>query len=181
MCPQCITNSMKLAGFGSSLTLPDRVLTFVRDHPLMDQPVRPLEHAPLVVQRGAPYHRVAVHRVRSLTGTDYDVLFLGTGEWQRQGAAGGEGTARESMSCRQGACGLHRSAAPPSPGLGGCCGCALTPVPPCSEDGHLHKAVKIGPTAAIIEDLTLFPEPRPVQNLQLHQVRGSVLTVPSVA
>ncbi|XP_059579422.1 semaphorin-4F [Alligator mississippiensis] len=111
----CITNSMKLAGFGSSLTLPDRVLTFVRDHPLMDQPVRPLEHAPLVVQRGAPYHRVAVHRVRSLTGTDYDVLFLGT------------------------------------------------------EDGHLHKAVKIGPTAAIIEDLTLFPEPRPVQNLQLHQ------------
>ncbi|XP_074848208.1 semaphorin-4F isoform X1 [Carettochelys insculpta] len=111
----CITKSMKLAGFGSSLALPDRVLTFVRDHPLMDQIVHPLEMGPVLVKMDTLYLKIAVHRVRSISGPEYDVLYLGT------------------------------------------------------EDGHLHKAVKIGQKAVIIEDLTLFPQPQPVQNLQLHQ------------
>uniref|UniRef100_A0A8C8S027 Ssemaphorin 4F n=1 Tax=Pelusios castaneus TaxID=367368 RepID=A0A8C8S027_9SAUR len=111
----CITKSMKLANFGSSLALPDRVLTFVRDHPLMDQVVQPLEKGPVLVKLDTLYLRIAVHRVRSVSGQEYDVMYLGT------------------------------------------------------EDGHLHKAVKIGQKAIIIEDLTLFPEPQPVQNLQLHQ------------
>uniref|UniRef100_A0A8C3TCF2 Ssemaphorin 4F n=1 Tax=Chelydra serpentina TaxID=8475 RepID=A0A8C3TCF2_CHESE len=111
----CITRSMKLAGFGSSLALPDRVLTFVRDHPLMDQVVHPLEMGPVLVKLDTHYRRIAVHRVRSVSGQEYDVLYLGT------------------------------------------------------EDGHLHKAVKIAQQAVIIEDLTLFPEPQPIQNLQLYQ------------
>ncbi|XP_050802037.1 semaphorin-4F [Gopherus flavomarginatus] len=111
----CITKSMKLAGFGSSLALPDRVLTFVRDHPLMDQIVHPLEMGPVLVKLDTQYLRIAVHRVRSVSGQEYDMLYLGT------------------------------------------------------EDGHLHKAVKIAQKAVIIEDLTLFPEPQPIQNLQLHE------------
>ncbi|XP_074922843.1 semaphorin-4F [Chelonoidis abingdonii] len=111
----CITKSMKLTGFGSSLALPDRVLTFVRDHPLMDQVVHPLEMGPVLVKLDTQYLRIAVHRVRSVSGQEYDMLYLGT------------------------------------------------------EDGHLHKAVKIAQKAVIIEDLTLFPEPQPIQNLQLHE------------
>ncbi|XP_077157540.1 semaphorin-4F isoform X2 [Paroedura picta] len=111
----CITNSMKLAGFGSSLALPDRVLTFVRDHPLMDEPAYPLENRPLLVKPDARYRRLAVHRIRALSGQEHDVLYLGT------------------------------------------------------EDGHLHKAVRIGPDVSLVEDLTLFAEPQPVQNLLIHQ------------
>ncbi|TFJ97960.1 ecto-ADP-ribosyltransferase 5-like [Platysternon megacephalum] len=111
----CITKSMKLAGFGSSLALPDRVLTFVRDHPLMDQVVHPLEMGPVLIKLDTQYLRIAVHRVRSVSGQEYDMLYLGT------------------------------------------------------EDGHLHKAVKIAQKAVVIEDLTLFPEPQPIQSLQLHQ------------
>ncbi|XP_061439785.1 semaphorin-4F [Rhineura floridana] len=111
----CVTNSMKLGGIGSSLALPDRVLTFVRDHPLMDQPVHPLENTPVLVQPDTQYCRLAVHRVRALSGQEHDVLYLGT------------------------------------------------------EDGHLHKAVKIGSRAALIEDLMLFAKPQPIRSLQLHQ------------
>lgn len=111
----CITKSMKLAGFGSSLALPDRVLTFVRDHPLMDQVVHPLEMGPLLVKLDTLYLKIAVHRIRSVSGHQYDVLYLGT------------------------------------------------------DNGHLHKAVKIGQHAVIIEDLPLFPEPQPIQTLQLHE------------
>ncbi|XP_060103228.1 semaphorin-4F [Heteronotia binoei] len=111
----CITHSLKQAGFGSSLALPDRVLTFVRDHPLMDQPASPLENRPVLVKAGAQYRRLAVHRVRALSGQEHDVLYLGT------------------------------------------------------EDGHVHKAVKTGPVAALTEDLTLFPERQPVRNLLIHQ------------
>ncbi|XP_074086100.1 semaphorin-4F [Macrotis lagotis] len=111
---KCITNQMKGLGFGSSLSLPDRVLTFVRDHPLMDQPVSPVDGHPLLVTSNTIYHRVAAHRVTSLLGEEYDVLYLGTG------------------------------------------------------DGHLHRAVRIGSHFSILEDLTLFSEPQPVETLQLH-------------
>ncbi|XP_074848209.1 semaphorin-4F isoform X2 [Carettochelys insculpta] len=66
----CITKSMKLAGFGSSLALPDRVLTFVRDHPLMDQIVHPLEMGPVLVKMDTLYLKIAVHRVRSISGPE---------------------------------------------------------------------------------------------------------------
>ncbi|KAJ8261608.1 hypothetical protein GJAV_G00156240 [Gymnothorax javanicus] len=36
---QCITRALKAEGFESSLKLPDKVLTFVRDHPLMENSV----------------------------------------------------------------------------------------------------------------------------------------------
>eukprot|EP00071_Canis_lupus_P010854 XP_005630570.2 semaphorin-4F isoform X4 [Canis lupus familiaris] len=112
---ECITNNMKLQQFGSSLSLPDRVLTFIRDHPLMDRPVFPTDDHPLLVTTDTAYLRVVAHRVTSLSGKEYDVLYLGT------------------------------------------------------EDGHLHRAVRIGAQLSVLEDLALFPEPQPVESMKLYQ------------
>uniref|UniRef100_A0A8C3XCT9 Semaphorin-4F n=1 Tax=Catagonus wagneri TaxID=51154 RepID=A0A8C3XCT9_9CETA len=112
---ECITNNMKFQQFGSSLFLPDRVLTFIRDHPLMDKPVLPADRHPLLVTADTAYVRVVAHRVPSLSGKKYDVLYLGT------------------------------------------------------EDGHLHRAVQIGAQLSVLEDLALFPEPQPVENMKLYQ------------
>ncbi|XP_057414782.1 semaphorin-4F isoform X3 [Balaenoptera acutorostrata] len=112
---ECITNNMKLQQFGSSLFLPDRVLTFIRDHPLMDRPVFPADGHPLLVTTDTAYLRVVAHKVPSLSGKEYDVLYLGT------------------------------------------------------EDGHLHRAVQIGAQLSVLEDLALFPEPQPVENMKLYQ------------
>lgn len=38
------------------------------------------------------------------------------------------------------------------------------------EDGHLHRAVRIGAKLSVLEDLALFPEPQPVENMKLYQV-----------
>lgn len=75
---------MKLQQFGSSLSLPDRVLTFIRDHPLMDRPVFPADGHPLLVTTDTAYLRVVAHRVTSLSGKEYDVLYLGTGIFNSQ-------------------------------------------------------------------------------------------------
>lgn len=75
---------MKLQQFGSSLSLPDRVLTFIRDHPLMDRPVFPTDDHPLLVTTDTAYLRVVAHRVTSLSGKEYDVLYLGTGMFNGQ-------------------------------------------------------------------------------------------------
>uniref|UniRef100_A0A8D1NSP2 Sema domain-containing protein n=1 Tax=Sus scrofa TaxID=9823 RepID=A0A8D1NSP2_PIG len=112
---ECIANNMKFQQFGSSLFLPDRVLTFIRDHPLMDRPVFPADGHPLLVTTDTAYVRVVAHRVPSLSGKEYDVLYLGT------------------------------------------------------EDGHLHRAVRIGAQLSVLEDLALFPEPQPVENMKLYQ------------
>ncbi|KAF7252738.1 Semaphorin-4F [Varanus komodoensis] len=122
----CVTSSPKWEGIASSLALPDRVLTFVRDHPLMDGPVAPLEKRPVLVSPGTRYCRLAAQRVRALSGKEHDVLYLGT------------------------------------------------------EDGHVHKAVKIGPLLSLIEDLRLFPDRQPVRNLQLHQEGTQLMDQPKL-
>ncbi|XP_075413002.1 semaphorin-4F isoform X2 [Tenrec ecaudatus] len=111
---ECITNNMKLQQFASSLALPDRVLTFIRDHPLMDRPVLPVGGHPLLVTADTVYLRVVVHTVTSLSGKDYDVLYLGT------------------------------------------------------EDGHLHRAVRVGAQLSVLEDLALFSKPQPIESMKLY-------------
>ncbi|XP_051784432.1 semaphorin-4F [Erpetoichthys calabaricus] len=70
----CITSAIRAQGYTSSLTLPDRVLTFVRDHPLMEQPV--LSQA-ILVKRGTKYTKIAVNI--SHAGRDsFSILLLGT-------------------------------------------------------------------------------------------------------
>uniref|UniRef100_A0AAZ3RTV7 Sema domain-containing protein n=1 Tax=Oncorhynchus tshawytscha TaxID=74940 RepID=A0AAZ3RTV7_ONCTS len=76
---QCLNSALRAEGFESSLKLPDKVLTFMRDHPLMENNVIA---APLLVRRGITYTKVAV--TRTTTGSDDDqrnaatVLHLGT-------------------------------------------------------------------------------------------------------
>ena len=38
------------------------------------------------------------------------------------------------------------------------------------EDGHLHRAVRIGAKLSVLEDLALFPDPQPVENMKLYKV-----------
>ncbi|XP_034424623.1 semaphorin-4F isoform X1 [Hippoglossus hippoglossus] len=57
---QCLNNALKAEGLGSSLNLPDKVLTFVRDHPLMENSVTA---APLLVRKGTRYTKLAVTQI----------------------------------------------------------------------------------------------------------------------
>lgn len=60
---------------------PDDVVTFVRNHPVMFNPIYPVGRRPLVVRTNAEYRytSVAVDQVMAADG-NYQVLFLGTGE-----------------------------------------------------------------------------------------------------
>ncbi|XP_021059420.1 semaphorin-3G [Mus pahari] len=64
---------------GSTKDYPDEVLQFVRDHPLMFQPVRPRRGRPVLVKThlAQQLRQIVVDRVEAEDGT-YDVIFLGT-------------------------------------------------------------------------------------------------------
>lgn len=70
-----MNNDLKAKGFETSLKLPDKVLTFVRDHPLMENSV---SAAPLLVRKGITYTKLAVTPIDRKGA----LLHLGTGkEW----------------------------------------------------------------------------------------------------
>ncbi|NXN86909.1 SEM3C protein, partial [Bombycilla garrulus] len=58
---------------------PDDVVTFIRNHPLMFNPIYPIHKRPLIIRIGADYKytKIAVDRVNAADGR-YHVLFLGT-------------------------------------------------------------------------------------------------------
>ncbi|XP_040536276.1 semaphorin-4B isoform X3 [Gallus gallus] len=112
----CITSHTRHLKINSSLQMPDRVLNFVKDHFLMDSPVR---SQPLLLQSRLRYQQIGVHRVQGLRGT-YDVLFLGT------------------------------------------------------DDGRLHKAVRVNHRVHIIEEIRLFPTGQPILQLLLDHEQGLV-------
>ncbi|XP_023277542.1 semaphorin-4F-like [Seriola lalandi dorsalis] len=72
---QCLNNALKAEGFESSLKLPDKVLTFVRDHPLMENSVTA---APLLMRKGIRYTKLAVTQTGSGEEPRGAVLHLGT-------------------------------------------------------------------------------------------------------
>uniref|UniRef100_A0A8D3DJZ9 Ssemaphorin 4F n=1 Tax=Scophthalmus maximus TaxID=52904 RepID=A0A8D3DJZ9_SCOMX len=72
---QCLNHALKAEGFESSLKLPDKVLTFARDHPLMENSVAA---APLLVRKGIRYTRLAVTRTGSAVEPRGVVLHIGT-------------------------------------------------------------------------------------------------------
>ncbi|KAL0969938.1 hypothetical protein UPYG_G00234810 [Umbra pygmaea] len=98
---QCLNNALRAEGFESSLKLPDKVLTFMRDHPLMENSVIA---APLLVRRGITYTKVAV--TRTAMGLDENqsvaatVLHLGTdrGELHRVAVVGQNTTLLHEMA-----------------------------------------------------------------------------------
>ncbi|XP_074020130.1 semaphorin-4E-like [Numenius arquata] len=74
----CIDNFARSFGYNSSADLPDKVLQFVRDHPLMDNSVNPIGDRAVLLKRGSNYTRIVVDRVTGLDKQTYDVMFLGT-------------------------------------------------------------------------------------------------------
>ncbi|XP_072701720.1 homer protein homolog 3 isoform X2 [Ciconia boyciana] len=74
----CIDNFARSMGYNTSSDLPDKVLQFVRDHPLMDNSVNPIGSRPVLLKRGSNYTRIVVDRVTGLDKQTYDVMFLGT-------------------------------------------------------------------------------------------------------
>lgn len=95
--PQCITSHTRHLKINSSLQMPDRVLNFIKDHFLMDSPVR---SQPLLLQSRLRYQQIGVHRAQGLHGT-YDVLFLGTGGCSPGAGRGGMGQAPRALSPTQ--------------------------------------------------------------------------------
>lgn len=61
--------------------MPDKILQFARDHPLMDNVVNPVGNWPMLLKRGSNYTRIVVERIAGLDKKAYDVMFIGTGKW----------------------------------------------------------------------------------------------------
>lgn len=76
---QCIDEAARQLGITSSLELPDKTLQFIRDRPLMDQEVQPINSRPLLVKKGAAFTSIVVTSVVALDGATYHVMFIGTG------------------------------------------------------------------------------------------------------
>uniref|UniRef100_A0A803VY52 Semaphorin 4B n=1 Tax=Ficedula albicollis TaxID=59894 RepID=A0A803VY52_FICAL len=148
----CITSHTRHMKINSSLQMPDRVLNFIKDHFLMDSPVR---SQPLLLQSQRRYQRIGVHRAQGLHGT-YDVLFLGTG------------------GCRGGSGGAGGVLGPGRAGRVPCTPALLSTAPLFADDGRLHKAVRVNRGVHIIEEIRLFPDGQPVLQLLLDHDKGLV-------
>ncbi|KAM8899384.1 semaphorin-4F isoform 2-T2 [Spinachia spinachia] len=94
---QCLNKALKDEGFDSSLKLPDKVLTFVRDHPLMENSVTA---APLLVRKGIRYTKLAVTQMGSGDERRGAVLHLGTdrGELHQVAVVGDNATLLQELS-----------------------------------------------------------------------------------
>lgn len=74
----CIDSEARAANYTSSLNLPDKTLQFVKDHPLMDDSVTPIDNRPKLIKKDANYTQIVVDRTQALDGTFYDVMFIST-------------------------------------------------------------------------------------------------------
>ncbi|KAL6469649.1 hypothetical protein MHYP_G00207680 [Metynnis hypsauchen] len=74
----CINNHNRRQNINSSLLLPDKTLQFVKDHPLLADPVLPIGSGPRLIAKDVNYTQIAVERVAALDNNVYDVMFTGT-------------------------------------------------------------------------------------------------------
>uniref|UniRef100_A0A8C9Y169 Semaphorin 4D n=1 Tax=Sander lucioperca TaxID=283035 RepID=A0A8C9Y169_SANLU len=74
----CINNLMRRQNISSSLHLPDKTLQFVKDHPLLEDPVLPIGNRPRLITKDVNYTQIVVDRVRALDANIYDVIFTAT-------------------------------------------------------------------------------------------------------
>uniref|UniRef100_A0A672S012 Semaphorin-4D-like n=1 Tax=Sinocyclocheilus grahami TaxID=75366 RepID=A0A672S012_SINGR len=74
----CISTLNRMQSINSSLQLPDKTLQFVKDHPLLEDPVLPIGNGPRLVTKDINYTQIAVQRVRALDGNIHHVIFTGT-------------------------------------------------------------------------------------------------------
>nr|XP_029518371.1 semaphorin-4E-like isoform X1 [Oncorhynchus nerka] len=70
---QCINDVLRAQGYNSSFDMPDRVLQFAKEHPLLTNTV---DAAPLLVRRGTTYTRITAINI---SNSDAALLHLGTG------------------------------------------------------------------------------------------------------
>ncbi|XP_056610183.1 semaphorin-4B [Triplophysa dalaica] len=84
----CITNASRQMGIESSLDMPDKVLNFVKDHFLMDSPIK---SQAVLFTHTVRYTQIAVHHVQGLHRA-YDVMFIGTDDGRLQKAVNVAGT-----------------------------------------------------------------------------------------
>lgn len=80
---QCINNQMRLQNMNNSLQLPDKTLQFVKDHPLLEDPILPIHNRPRLITKDVNYTQIVVERVQALDKITYDVIFTGTGDQLR--------------------------------------------------------------------------------------------------
>ncbi|XP_072228387.1 semaphorin-4D isoform X2 [Leuresthes tenuis] len=74
----CINSLMRQQNITSSLHLPDKTLQFVKDHPLLEDPVQPIGNRPRLITKDVNYTQIVVERVQALDKNIYDVIFTGT-------------------------------------------------------------------------------------------------------
>ncbi|NXG89493.1 SEM3D protein, partial [Stercorarius parasiticus] len=88
----------------STKDFPDEVISFMRSHQLMWEPVYPQGHQPILVRVNVPYRlrQLLVHRLE-MESRHYDVLFLGTDEGKvlKVGLAGGVSRGTEVISLEE--------------------------------------------------------------------------------
>ncbi|NWT05112.1 SEM3D protein, partial [Mionectes macconnelli] len=88
----------------STKDFPDEVISFMRSHQLMWEPVYPQSRQPVLVRVNVPYRlrRLLVHRLE-MENRHYDVLFLGTDEGKvlKVGLAGGVSRGTEVISLEE--------------------------------------------------------------------------------
>ncbi|NXS73986.1 SEM3D protein, partial [Pandion haliaetus] len=88
----------------STKDFPDEVISFMRTHQLMWEPVYPQGRQPVLVRVNVPYRlrRLLVHRLE-MESRHYDVLFLGTDEGKvlKVGLAGGVSHSTEVISLEE--------------------------------------------------------------------------------
>ncbi|KAJ8415580.1 hypothetical protein AAFF_G00425600 [Aldrovandia affinis] len=75
---ECITNNDRLQNISTSLHLPDKTLQFVKDHPLLEEPVHPIGNRPKLVSKDINYTQIVVDRIQALNRRVYEVIFTGT-------------------------------------------------------------------------------------------------------
>ncbi|KAK2819250.1 hypothetical protein Q5P01_024811 [Channa striata] len=74
----CINNLMRQQNITNSLHLPDKTLQFVKDHPLLEDPILPIGNRPRLITKDVNYTQIVVERVQALDNNIYDVIFTGT-------------------------------------------------------------------------------------------------------
>ncbi|NXN94990.1 SEM3D protein, partial [Rhinopomastus cyanomelas] len=88
----------------STKDFPDEVMSFIRGHQLMWEPVYPQGRQPILVRVNVPYQlqRLVVHRLE-VENRHHDVLFLGTDDGQvlKVGLAGGASRGTEVISLEE--------------------------------------------------------------------------------
>nr|XP_033784789.1 semaphorin-4D-like isoform X3 [Geotrypetes seraphini] len=88
----CMNSFDRAMNYNSSLSLPDKTLQFIKDHPLMYDSVTPLGNKPQLVKRDVNYTQIVVDRVKALDSNTYNVMFISTDE----------GTLHKAMSSEHG-------------------------------------------------------------------------------